>query len=313
MANTSYTWNDIKLATLQKMFAASGSNIPTDESTVDYLAAMPYAANEALQMIASAGKFIINSINIALVPSENLLGDTIGRKIYQTIKSMDFSAESAQSYYFEYAGTGTCKIYVGDTLIQTITLAENNGYKAVKGVVTNTASASVKLSFETQYTVSVKNIAFYEGTFASADKVPDYSDYIRYSMNELVTDFYMLDDTPVTYEGSDTTGRYLNVNEYHVEGGDILLLPRSMPGNYIVYYKAFPTAITISTADDYVMPVTPEVATLLPLYMASQLYKDDDNGVATAYRNEFEVAFNRLKNPNEGANAERFTSESGWI
>ena len=37
----SMTWKDVKLATLQKMFAADGSTIPTDESTTDYLAGMP--------------------------------------------------------------------------------------------------------------------------------------------------------------------------------------------------------------------------------------------------------------------------------
>ena len=29
--------------------------------------------------------------------------------------------------------------------------------------------------------------------------------------------------------------------------------------------------------------------------MASQLYKEDDNGIATALRNEFEVAVDRLQ------------------
>jgi hypothetical protein len=47
--------------------------------------------------------------------------------------------------------------------------------------------------------------------------------------------------------------------------------------------------------------------------MASQLYKDDDNGIATAYRNEFEVAFERLKDSAKTPSAERLTSESGWI
>ena len=54
----SYTWKDIKLAALQKMFAADGSQIVTDESTKDYIAGMPYAANEGLDRLATAGKFI---------------------------------------------------------------------------------------------------------------------------------------------------------------------------------------------------------------------------------------------------------------
>ena len=50
--------------------------------------------------------------------------------------------------------------------------------------------------------------------------------------------------------------------------------------------------------DDYITPITPDDyefkldstgAELLPLYMASQLYKDEDAGLAAIYRNEFEV------------------------
>ena len=53
------TWKDIKVATLQKMEAADGNEIPTDDSVTDYVAAMPQAANEALLLLSTAGKFII--------------------------------------------------------------------------------------------------------------------------------------------------------------------------------------------------------------------------------------------------------------
>ena len=47
------TWYDIKLATLQKLFSADGDTLVNDETTRDYLAAMPQAANEALQLIVT--------------------------------------------------------------------------------------------------------------------------------------------------------------------------------------------------------------------------------------------------------------------
>lgn len=311
--NTTMTWKDIKLATLQKMFAADGSTLPTDESTTDYIAGMPYVANEALQMIASAGKFIIRPLNIGQVVVVNILGDSIGKALYQSSDNIDFTAECAQSYYFEYYGSGTLEIYVDGSAVKTIELPSTTGYKALKGLITNADGKEVKISFSTKYLISIKNIALYGETFESESKIPDYSDFTRYDMDSLATDFFMLDETPVSFEGTDKTARYLNVSEYHVEGGKILLLPSDLEGNFIIYYKAYPSEITIATPDSYVMPITPEVATLLPLYMASQLYKDDDNGIATSYRNEFEVAFNRLKNPSDGASAERFISESGWI
>lgn len=40
--------------------------------------------------------------------------------------------------------------------------------------------------------------------------------------------------------------------------------------------------------------ITNDVCVLLPLYMASQLYKDDDISLATTYRNEFELGLSEL-------------------
>ena len=47
------TWKDVKLATLQKMFSADGGTLVEDETTKDYLAGMPQAANEALALFCA--------------------------------------------------------------------------------------------------------------------------------------------------------------------------------------------------------------------------------------------------------------------
>jgi hypothetical protein len=78
-----------------------------------------------------------------------------------------------------------------------------------------------------------------------------------------------------------------------------------------VFYHAYPQQITKDTPDNTVLSLDPEVAVLLPLYMASQLYKEDDNGLATQWRNEFEVARAELR-PSESSGTVTFTSESGW-
>lgn len=79
----------------------------------------------------------------------------------------------------------------------------------------------------------------------------------------------------------------------------------------IVYYNTWPEKITQDTEDDYELPLTDDVVVLLPLYMASELYKDDDISVSTIYRNEFEVARQELYNvPDNMDNV--FTNESGW-
>ena len=47
--------------------------------------------------------------------------------------------------------------------------------------------------------------------------------------------------------------------------------------------------ITSATPDSYEFKIDDTGAELLPLYIASQLYKDEDVGLAAIYRNEFEV------------------------
>ena len=101
----SYTWRDIKLATLQKMYAAEGSEIIQDASTQDYLAGMPYAANEGLMRLSTAGKFIVKSIVLNHMPSKNLVSKN-DNQIY--------SADGAKSYYFQYSGIGTATITTDD-------------------------------------------------------------------------------------------------------------------------------------------------------------------------------------------------------
>ena len=193
------TWKDIKIATLQKMFAADGNEIPDDHSADDYLAGMPYTANEALNMLATAGRFLI------------------------------------KGYVIDHDGTNK-----------------------------------------------------------------------KYDLKTLVDDYYDIDY--IIYEQGEI---YREYSRYTMENKQLVL--RNAPaGSYTVYYKAYPAPITDETADNYELPLQPEVVVLIPLYMASQLYKEDDNSIATSYRNEFEVGFERL-NKLIGDSTKEFVSESGWI
>ena len=69
---------------------------------------------------------------------------------------------------------------------------------------------------------------------------------------------------------------------------------------------------SIDTPDEYDVPVEDCIAVILPLYMASQLYKDDDNGIATTYRNEFEVAREGLVSKMAGVTYDTWQSLDGW-
>lgn len=305
------TWADIKLGTLKKMFAANGNTIPTDASTTDYLAAMPDAANEALQMLATAGKFIIKATDIAHTPVDNIISN--GERIDWSMGGyMNYEAKGAKSLTFAYCGEISYTVYVEDTVVLEDNLSSKKGYSVVKLLVNNPDKLNVKLEIYGDYPYSIKDIGMYAATFAVEEDIPPYSQNIRYDLKKLVDDFYMLSDEGIIFEG-DLKNRYFTTDEYLVEGGHVLLLDRNAKGNFKVYYKAYPQQITGDTPDEMELSLDPEVATLLPLYMASQLYKDDDIGVATTYRNEFEVAFERLTNAPKGPSSEHFKSESGWL
>lgn len=304
------TWREIKLYTLQKMFSADGNNIPTDDSTKDYIAGMPEAANEALQLLATAGKFIIKSIDIAHNPVKNLLSD--GGSIHSMERgTLSFSAKGARSAYFECVGNGTCKVLVNEECVAERALESKKGYRAYKFLIPNTEDQEVVILVESAYPLAVKNVALYSADFEAEEEVQSFAEKVRYDLRELVDDFYMLDTGNIYFEGQEI--RYTQTTDYFQEGNKVLVLDRETAGNYRIYYKAYPQKITADTEDETELAIDDEVATLLPLYMASQLYKDDDAGIATTYRNEFEVALERLRNAPKTPTAERFISESGWI
>lgn len=327
------TWKDIKLATLQKMFSSNGTTIQADSSTSEYIYAMPQAANEALQLLATAGKFIVKTLEIDVKQYANLIGDTAGFKEYYIQgegQNMTFSAKGCHSLYLKVRGSANVSIsypYIvhneetGEDevqLFEEVIEVSNKEYASIKRILDNPDNDVVTIVVEALFPTNVKNIALYAEKFEVTydenenpvyDNVPDYERFIKYHMNKLLEDFYQLYE--IYYEGPDKP-YYLQVSSYYQEADKTLVLQRSEPGTYTVYYKAYPSQITLDTPDDYELSLDPEVATLLPMYMASQLYKDDDNSISTVYRNEWEVAFERLSQNSNAPHKEEFVSESGW-
>lgn len=314
------TWKDIKLATLQKMFSSNGTTIQVDSSTQEYIYAMPQAANEGLQLLSTAGKFIIKPWVVNNFPCQNLIGEKYFNS--RCTGKATITAKGARSYYFEVLGAGiTCTITVGEMVINIhtpddpdgthhTTIDSKNNYSVFKGVFANTDS-EVVLEFDCDYPYNIRNVALYRETFAEDSDVPEYQEFLKFNLAKLIPDFYQLSETDIYLE-QDGTPRYLAASNYYQEADKTLVIPRKDTGVYTVYYKAYPGEITLSTPDDYDMALDPEVAAILPLYMASQLYKDDDNSIATVYRNEFEVARESLSQKANVSKREEFVSESGW-
>lgn len=92
------TWKEIKLATLQKMYSAEGNNIPSDDSSRDYLASMIPAANEGLVMMCTDKIHIVKSIDV-----DSTMGDPVGKFRRCRMKELahDFYEFSGEIYYTE--------------------------------------------------------------------------------------------------------------------------------------------------------------------------------------------------------------------
>ena len=302
------TWKDIKLATLQKMFSSNGETIQMDSSNQEYLYAMPQQANEALQMLATAGKFIIKDVEIVNRPIDNLLADGF-RNHHLLHSSVAFTAKG-KSYYFEAQGriTLTIKIEDDETVLD-INQEGSVGYMVHKGLIENPDDKDVTLTFYAEYEANLKNVCMYGYTFEDADHVPQYREFMRYRMKDVAEDFYQFKASELY---KDDEEGYEVADDFYQEADQTFIVERKNKGVYRIYYKAYPVQITRDTEDDYELPLDPEVAVLLPLYMASQGYKDDDNSIATVYRNEFEVAFERLMNGTTMRRKEEFTSLTGW-
>ena len=99
---------------------------------------------------------------------------------------------------------------------------------------------------------------------------------------------------------------------HSIIANDMLILVGETAGTYRIYYHAYPMKATAKTEGATDMQLDPDVAVLVPLYMASQLYKDDDIAIATQYRNEFEAGREELMKERVGNRAGRFKSVTGW-
>ena len=305
----STTWKDIKLATLQKMFSANGTTIQNDSSISEYINGMPQACNEALELLSTAGKFLTGDIQIINWPIDPVYGAM--KNIRMLGEDYSFTATGAKSYYFTASDKLTVTMSMDGVDDLVITVNSPGAYTTYKGLISNPDNKDVRVVVSSDYPANIRNIAFYGVDFENAEDIPDYEEYLKFPMTEIAEDFYQLWPNEIYYE-QDEHPQYLAADQYYQEAGKILVIPRAMAGKYTVHYRKYPPQIDFQTDDDYVMPVHPEVATLIPLYMASQLYKDDDNSIATVYRNEFEVGRDALSQQADIGQYREFTSVTGW-
>jgi hypothetical protein len=172
-------------------------------------------------------------------------------------------------------------------------------------------STVVTLRVVAKTPVNLMNVCFYDCEFESDADVPQYEKYIKIKMDDVLSDFYQLSPAEL-YDLGTSGNEYIVADKYFQEADKTLVIERDRPGIYVIHYRAYPQQITLETPDDYEMALDPEVAVLIPFYMASVIYMDDDIGVATSYRNYFEVGRDALSQGALIPKKEKFIPSSGW-
>lgn len=114
----------------------------------------------------------------------------------------------------------------------------------------------------------------------------------RIDLLALRPDFRALDAEEIYL---DRDGTHSVMTEYSVENDSVLVLDGGREETVTIYYRAYPAIITSTTDGDTELGVAREAAEIIPLYMAGELYKDDDISMAVQYRNEFEDALQKLR------------------
>lgn len=315
-----YTWGEIQLESIKKMFLNNDvidendlRKMKNDNKYKIYLNAMAQAANEGIAECMKRGRPFIKTFEFTQRPLKNTLGNNF-KTVYYLGDTISYESENALSYYFEIDNKATIEVYyLNDdnewTLQETIINNPTNPGKFTK-YKNFSNNIGIKLVFKGLTVYSIRNVALYNDNYDIDNKnikyIPDYKPYYIYDLETLIPDFYKIDKLYFeTY-----AHELINRTDYILEDSYTLVIDENLIGNFIMKYQSYPTKIDNDTDEDEVINLPDEVAVILPLYIASQLYKDDDIALATQYRNEFEVA---VANMYPRKDDTKFVSKTGWI
>jgi hypothetical protein len=310
------TYKELKIDVLQKIGDSrnvQNGNIINNTSTNNYISQMPNLLREALNIVSTSGRYIVKYIDIVNNPIRSGLYENM-REIYSITEDMEVKLDKAKAYYFEMFGKGTVELYVDGVLVNTFINSSTSTFTVYKGKITNPLEKQVKMVFKAQYPYSVRNIALYTVEFESDEDVYDNIDFKRYDLRELVNDFYNLKVNDMPYEAGIDIISYQNNSEYHWEGDSVLVLDNNKKGIWRIYYNSYPQDIPSDISDDTEIEVLPEVASIIPFYIAGQLLMSEDEDYSTERLNEFEARraeLIRVKEQPSSYNTE-FENTTGW-
>lgn len=130
-----------------------------------------------------------------------------------------------------------------------------------------------------------------------------------FSIEDIAQDFkrvggfeiYTLDEDEVPYP---LYGASISANR--------IIIPAGVSGDVVWYYDGAYDRIEDNVKDRSYMDIDDDVLTLLVLYVASQIYMDDDLTTALNWRNQFESALDRMSGNPAARETQEFSDLNGW-
>lgn len=319
-----YTWGEIKLESIKKMFLNNDTitledldDMAEDNKYKIYLNAMPQAANEGIAECMKRSRPYIKTVEFTQRPIDNLLGDNFKTRYY-VCEEITYETTGGKAYYFEMDAKGKATILRQNMDGEWTVIAEHENksrhpgvFTKYKGYITNTINAKVKIVFSGDSVYSFRNVAIYGLNYnqeggSKTKYIPDYRPYNIYDLRDIASDYYKI--YKLYYENYNH--ELINRNDYILQDANTLVINKDLLGNFILKYQPYQTKIEEETSNDEELQLYDEIAVILPLYIASQLYKDDDIALATMYRNEFETALQNLYPKQDDI---QYVSKSGWL
>ncbi len=278
------TYGELKLASLQKMFHDL-KVLEENEVTKPYLDKMVYVTNCAITRACLVGEGIHKRCEIFRDNYRNLVKDCEKYHKLTAVCSDDgevsIFAEAGRSFFVKTRGTGKIEIYVsGNKVNEKIFSSEKE--EEYRHMIQNPGNNEVRVVFKTDSNMFFSYPAIYREQF-EGDKIPENNSMIFYDFSILNDDFYKFDSNNNVIQQCDEEGVLYGFSDektFFVNGFS--------GGKWSVPYIAYPNVITEETPDDTEIKLPYELCLILPFYIASELYLEDDSGLSIGWRNKFE-------------------------
>ena len=289
------------------------------ENSLEYEDGFVYAANRAILEVNA-----LRPQSSYCVINHRIIANELAKPSFDPIEKTDeliFEASDIKSYYFECDGNGTAYIELWNdsscswSMIDMRSLSSNGEFKPYKGFIKNGGafvSGRVRLRFVGNYLYSVKCVAFYRYIFSKEEAdIPAFESFVRYDISKIVSDFMSLKTPPIEV---DDKYRFLN-QEYQVEDGRVILMPRDYPGVYKVLYNRLPRVLEDNGAlseDLTVIDLSEELCALLPILVASYIWMDDEPEKAQYYLSLYQSRASFIFSTTKNDMPVRIRHSRGW-